>query len=98
MNVAIVVAAGKGTRLGGERPKQFLELGGVPIIIHTLRQFERCREVDQVIVVLPADQTAGFQSLAHRFELKKVSRAVPGGDTRAQSVQRGLAAITNADT
>jgi len=98
MNVAIVVAAGKGTRLGGERPKQFLELGGAPILIHTLKQFERCREVDEVIVVLPADQTAGFQSLAQRFELKKVSRAVPGGDTRAQSVQRGLAAITNADT
>ncbi len=41
MNVAIVVAAGKGTRLSGVRPKQFLEIGGVPIIIHTLRQFER---------------------------------------------------------
>jgi len=97
MNVAIVVAAGKGTRLAGERPKQFLELGGVPIIIHTLRQFERCREVDQVTVVLPADQTAGFQSLAQRFELKKVLRAVPGGDTRGQSVQRGLATIAAAD-
>jgi 2-C-methyl-D-erythritol 4-phosphate cytidylyltransferase len=97
MNVAIVVAAGKGTRLGGERPKQFLELGGVPIIIHTLRQFERCREVDQVIVVLPADQTAGFQSLAQRFELKKFLGAVPGGDSRAQSVQRGLATIKQAD-
>jgi 2-C-methyl-D-erythritol 4-phosphate cytidylyltransferase len=43
MNVAIVVAAGKGTRLGSKRPKQFLELGGIPVIIHTLRQFEHCR-------------------------------------------------------
>jgi len=97
MNVAIVVAAGKGTRLGGERPKQFLNLGGVPIVIRTLRQFERSREVDEVILVLPADQTAGFQSLAQQSELKKFSRAVPGGDTRAQSVQRGLATINRAD-
>ena len=97
MNVAIVVAAGKGTRLGGERPKQFLELGGIPIIIHTLRQFERCREINEVVVVLPADQTAGFQSLAQRFELKKFSRAVSGGETRAQSVQRGLATINDAE-
>jgi 2-C-methyl-D-erythritol 4-phosphate cytidylyltransferase len=97
MNVAIVVAAGKGTRLGGERPKQFLELGGIPLIIHTLRQFERCREIDKVVVVLPADQTAGFPSLARQFQLKKISCAVPGGDTRAQSVQRGLATIDEAD-
>ncbi len=97
MNVAIVVAAGKGTRLGGERPKQFLELGGIPIIIHTLRRFEHSREIDKVVVVLPADQTAGFQSLAQQFELKKFSRAVPGGDSRAQSVQCGLAIINQAD-
>ncbi len=97
MNVAIVVAAGKGTRLGGERPKQFLELAGIPIIIHTLRQFERCREIDEVLVVLPADQTAGFPSLAKEFDLKKVSRAVTGGDTRAQSVWKGLATIDKAE-
>jgi 2-C-methyl-D-erythritol 4-phosphate cytidylyltransferase len=96
MNVAIVVAAGRGTRLGGERPKQFLELGGIPIIIHTLRQFERCREIHQVVVVLPAEQTAGFPSLAHQFELKKFARAVSGGETRAQSVLKGLATIADA--
>src|SRR6266571_359636 len=56
MNVAIVVAAGKGTRLGGVRPKQFLELGGVPIIIHTLRQFERSQQIDEIIVVLPPEE------------------------------------------
>ena len=52
MNVAIVVAAGKGTRLGGNQPKQFLELDGIPIIIRTLRQFERCREIDDIVVVV----------------------------------------------
>jgi len=97
MNVAIVVAAGKGTRLGGERPKQFVELAGIPLIIHTLRQFEAAGEIDQVILVLPADQTAGFQSLITRFELKKCSRTVAGGRTRAQSVALGLAVVDNAE-
>ena len=97
MNVAIVVAAGKGTRLGGDRPKQYLELGGVPIIVHTLRQFERCREISEVITVLPAEDTAGFQSLVSEFGLKKASRAIAGGATRAQSVRNGLQAIGNAE-
>jgi 2-C-methyl-D-erythritol 4-phosphate cytidylyltransferase len=97
MNVAIVVAAGKGTRLGGARPKQFLELRGVPVIVHTLRQFERCQEINKVITVLPAEDTAGFESLTKQFERKKAGRVVPGGATRAQSVRNGLNAIDDAD-
>jgi len=97
MNVAIVVAGGKGLRFGGDRPKQFLEVNGSPIIIHTLRQFERCREIESVIVVLPAEETAGFQSLAEKFGLKKVTRVVAGGATRAQSVRQGLAVIDHAE-
>ena len=97
MNVAIVVAAGKGTRLGGDRPKQFLELGGVPVVIHTLRQIERSKQINEVITVLPAEDTAGFESLAQRFKLGKVQRVVAGGKTRAQSVRNGLKAIGKAD-
>ncbi|MGQ0763729.1 MAG: 2-C-methyl-D-erythritol 4-phosphate cytidylyltransferase [Acidobacteriota bacterium] len=97
MNVAIVVAAGKGSRLGGARPKQFLELAGVPVIIHTLLQFERCQEINEVITVLPAEDTAGFESLSKRFELKKAGRMVAGGFTRAQSVRHGLNAISDAE-
>jgi len=97
MNVAIVVAAGKGTRLGGVRPKQFLELGGVPIIIHTLRQFERSQQIDEIIAVLPPEETANFLSFAQDFGLKKVWRAVAGGATRARSVLRGLMTISEAE-
>jgi len=97
MNVAIVVAGGKGLRFGGDRPKQFLEVNGTPIIIHTLRQFERCRSVESVIVVLPAEETAGFQSLPEKFGLKKVTHVVAGGATRAQSVRQGLAVIDDAE-
>src|SRR6266849_377992 len=97
MNVAIVVAAGKGTRLGGNQPKQFLELCGVPIIIHTLRQFERCEKISEIIVVVPAEETAVFSSLAEKFEVRKLSRVIAGGATRAQSVLRGLNAIAGAE-
>jgi 2-C-methyl-D-erythritol 4-phosphate cytidylyltransferase len=97
MNVAIVVAAGKGTRLGGDRPKQFLELAGVPVIIHTLKQFERSKQINEVITVLPAEETAGFESLAQKFELRKVRRVVAGGSTRAQSVRNGLNSIADAN-
>jgi 2-C-methyl-D-erythritol 4-phosphate cytidylyltransferase len=97
MNVAIVVAAGKGTRLGGDRPKQFLELEGIPVIIHTLRQFDLCREIDQVIVVLSDAETEPFPAFAKTFGLQKPLRAVAGGATRAQSVRRGLAVIGEAE-
>ena len=97
MNVAIVVAGGRGVRFGGDRPKQFLDLRGTPIIIHTLRQFERCQAIEKLIVVLPAEETAGFQSLATEFDLKKITRVVAGGETRARSVRNGLASIDNAD-
>src|ERR1700693_3459363 len=97
MNVAIVVAAGKGTRLGGSRPKQFLELGGIPIVIHTLRQFERCREINEIVTVLPVEETDAFLFFAKSFGLKKPTRAVAGGATRAQSVARGLAVVGDAE-
>src|SRR5258707_12402642 len=101
MNVAIVVAGGKGTRLGRNRPKQFLELDRIPVIIRTLRQFERCREIDEIIIVLPASQTEEpadwFRSAAKKFGLQKPMQMVGGGSTRAQSVQRGLAIISGAE-
>jgi 2-C-methyl-D-erythritol 4-phosphate cytidylyltransferase len=97
MNVAIVVAGGKGIRFGGDRPKQFLELIGLPIIIHTLRQFEQSRRIEQVVVVLAAEEIAQFHSLVEKFGLQKVSRVVAGGETRSQSVKNGLASIEMAD-
>jgi 2-C-methyl-D-erythritol 4-phosphate cytidylyltransferase len=93
MNIAIIAAAGAGTRLASDRPKQFLLLAGTPVIIHTLKVFEQCESIHEVIVVLPAAESAGFLSLAGKFGLRKVARVVPGGVTRADSVKRGLMAI-----
>jgi 2-C-methyl-D-erythritol 4-phosphate cytidylyltransferase len=79
--------------LGGKRAKQFLELAGVPVIIHTLRRFEQCASIHEVIVVLPQADTAGFLALAGKYGLRKLARVVTGGETRAESVWRGLQSI-----
>jgi len=96
MNIAIIAAAGAGTRMASDRPKQFLLLAGTPVIFHTLKAFEQCDSIDEVIVVLPAAESAGFLSLAGKFGVRKVARVVPGGATRADSVKRGLMTIRSA--
>ena len=70
---------------------------GIPVIVHALSQFERSKQISEVITVLPAEETAGFESLAGKFGLTKASRAVAGGATRAQSVRNGLDQIASAD-
>ena len=96
MNIAIIAAAGSGKRMAGERPKQFLQLAGIPIIIHTLNAFEQCESIHEIIVVLPADASAEFLEAANKYGLRKVAKVVPGGKTRAESVKRGLTAIRSA--
>jgi len=96
MNIAIIAAAGQGTRVGAKRAKQFLELAGVPVIIHTLKKFEQCPAIQEVIVVLPAADVDGFLAVAGRYDLQKVVRVVPGGETRAESVGRGLQSVSPA--
>ena len=98
MNVAIIAAAGQGVRVGGKRAKQFLELAGIPIIIHTLKRFEQCADIQEIILVLPAQDAAGFLALAGRHNLRKVARIAPGGATRAESVLRGLQSVRAATT
>ena len=96
MNVAIIAAAGQGRRMGGDRAKQFLELAGTPIIIHTVQAFERCDVIQEIVVVLPAEDSAGFLALAGTHSLQKVTQVVPGGATRAESVWRGFRAVSAA--
>ena len=93
MNIAIIAAAGAGTRMASDRPKQFLLLAGTPVIVHTLKAFEQCDSIHEVIVVLPAEQSAGFLSMAGKYGLRKLARVVPGGATRAESVKRGLMSV-----
>jgi 2-C-methyl-D-erythritol 4-phosphate cytidylyltransferase len=96
MNTAIIVAAGSGKRFGGKTPKQFLEILGKPLIIHTFQRFEVCPEIDEIILVLPSTETARFLQIAGKYNLKKLSKTVAGGKTRAESVWKGLKNIRGA--
>lgn len=93
MNSAIIVAAGSGTRFGSKTPKQFLEVLGKPLIIHTLERFEFCSAIDEIILVLRAEEIANFRQTAEKYNLKKLAKIVSGGETRAESVFGGLDAI-----
>ncbi len=98
MNVAIIAAAGQGTRIGGKRAKQFVELAGTPIIVHTLKPFEQCEIIQEIILVLPEPDTVGFLEIGRKYRLRKLTKIVPGGTTRAESVLRGLEAISSPTT
>ena len=95
MNVAIIVAAGSGSRIGSDKPKQFLEIHGKPVIIHTLERFEACDAVNEIVLVLPADQVVGFAETANQFSIKKLSKIVSGGSTRAESAYNGFKAVND---
>ena len=90
MNTAIIVAAGSGKRFGGEKPKQFLEILGKPLIFHTLERFENCPVVNEIILVLLAEEIENFP----KSEFSKLKKAVAGGATRAESVFRGLQSVS----
>lgn len=89
---AIVVAAGRGTRFGSATPKQYLDLGGAPVLLHALRPFVSHPEVAQVVVVLPAEDAAAPPDWLHALCGDLLSITI-GGDDRAGSVAAGLAAL-----
>lgn len=93
MNTAIIVAAGEGKRFGGRIPKQFLEIAGKPLLIHTLERFENSPEVDEIILVLSFDLKSGSVQDFEKYNLKKLSKIVAGGKTRAESVSNGLRVV-----
>lgn len=76
-----------------DRAKQMLELGGVPLLVHTLRRFEACEAVDQVILVLQPDLTSEVLAVISKYNLKKIARVVGGGAERQDSVYRGIQVI-----
>ena len=84
--------------MAGRRPKQFLELAGTPIIFHTLKAFEQCDAIQEIIVVLADDESDNFLSLATQHGARKIRAVVTGGATRAESVWHGLQAAPEEDT
>ena len=97
MNTALIFAGGSGTRMNSKtKPKQFLELNGKAIIIHTIEYFERCSEIDNIAVVCIADWIDYFKELLKKNFITKVKWVVPGGSTGQESIYNGLKAIYDA--
>jgi 2-C-methyl-D-erythritol 4-phosphate cytidylyltransferase len=90
---AIVPAAGLGTRMGADTPKQFLELGGMPLIIFTLRRLAACAAITDFFISTRADDIIFLQDKVGKSELGRPARVVHGGDTRQQSVANALAQV-----
>ena len=89
---AILAAAGAGRRAGGELPKQFWELHGVPVMVRAARALLGCAAIDGLVVVAPAEHLERARALLDGHELSRV-RVVAGGPTRAESVKIGLDAL-----
>jgi 2-C-methyl-D-erythritol 4-phosphate cytidylyltransferase len=90
---AVLVAAGRGERLGEDRPKAFARLGDLPLLAEPLRRLDENELVEGIVVVAPRDWEEPSILLAEQIGASKVSACVPGGDTRAESVRAGLAEV-----
>lgn len=93
MDYVIIVAGGKGLRMGGDVPKQFQLLGNQPVLMHTLQRFaDDCKDL-QIILVLPQEQIEYWSDLGEKYHFGVEHWIVAGGETRFHSVQNGLAQI-----
>ena len=89
----LIVAGGKGTRIKSVLPKQFLELNGKPILLHTLEAFYRYSEKIKVVLVLPEDDFGIWKSICEKYDITKPVLLQKGGDSRFQSVKNGLSIL-----
>jgi len=90
---AILPAAGLGTRMGVATPKQFLELGGEPLVIFTLRRLAACAAITDFILATRAEELASLEDRVSKARLGRPARVVHGGETRQQSVANALAQV-----
>lgn len=90
MNIAIIFAGGAGVRMGAGIPKQFLEINGKPIIVHTLDLFENHPEIDKIYMSVLKDYIPYMKKLINKFNINKVAGIVAGGETGQDSIYNAL--------
>jgi len=93
MDYIIIVAGGKGLRMGGDIPKQFLPVGGIPVLMRTMMRFHEYSPELQIILVLPKTQQEYWNSLCRQHQFNIPYLLADGGKTRFHSVQNGLALV-----
>ncbi len=91
---AILPAAGLGTRMGAETPKQFLDLDGVPLVVFTLRRLASCRAITDFLIATRAEEVAALAARVREEKLSQSVRVVQGGGTRQESVANALAEVS----
>jgi len=93
---AVVPAAGRGVRMGAGVPKQFLSLGGVPLLVHALQTFEASHIISEIILVVPEDDCQYCrEDIVPTYGFKKVSQVIAGGRRRQDSVLNGVQAVNS---
>lgn len=92
---AILPAAGLGTRMGAETPKQFLELDGAPILVHSVRKIASCELVTDIILATRAEDVARLEERLRSEKFRQRLRVVKGGDTRQESVAAALKQVSD---
>jgi 2-C-methyl-D-erythritol 4-phosphate cytidylyltransferase/2-C-methyl-D-erythritol 4-phosphate cytidylyltransferase/2-C-methyl-D-erythritol 2,4-cyclodiphosphate synthase len=92
--VAVIVAAGRGTRMRSVVSKQFLPLGGKPVWVHGAAVMDRMEETAEIVVVVPRDEVERIRREAAEYGLRKVTAVVPGGRDRQESVRAGISALS----
>lgn len=90
MNIAIIFASGSGVRMGAGVPKQFLEVNGKPILVHTLQLFQYHEKIDKIYVSVLKDYIPYTQSLAEEYHLTKIAGIMAGGETAQDSIYIAL--------
>ena len=97
-NIAIILAAGKGSRMKSEIPKQFMQIKGKPVLYYSVKAFEdSC--IDEIVLVTTKENLEYVeQEIVKKYNFTKVKKVVAGGNERYDSVYKGLCAIDNANT
>ena len=90
---AIILAGGKGLRMGSDIPKQFLPIGGMPVLMHTIRRFRAYSDELNIILVLPKEQHDYWAELCRQYQFEERYAMTTGGPTRFHSIQNGLKLI-----
>lgn len=96
-NIAVILAGGVGSRLGSEKPKQFLEIGGRMVIERTIDAFEKNERIDEIAIVMNPEYVGEMEEIARRNKWKKVSKVLNGGAERYFSTLSAIDAYKDAD-
>ncbi|MGM9712911.1 MAG: 2-C-methyl-D-erythritol 4-phosphate cytidylyltransferase [Prevotella sp.] len=95
MNVAVILAGGSGTRVGGDKPKQFIEVAGKTVIQHTIEAFSKNRRIDEIAIVTKEDYVDEVRDMVERERYGKVRHVLKGGKERYHSSLAALSAYTD---